>query len=487
MTLKRLRLALALAAIFCASTLARASDCYTPPGSNQCYPTQILVNPATGQPYAASTGGSSGAGYTGASATAPGTSGSSATPVQGVANGVPLIVTWSGQSVSISNFPTTQAVSGTVTANIGTTNGLALDASIQSVKTTLGSPFQAGGSIGNTAFGISGTLPAFAANPTFNQGAPAAVANAWAVYLAQGGAALSSTNGLPTTDTNASQTITAPGTGAAKVQGVQGVSGGLAVPVSGAFFQPTQPVSGTFFQATQPVSQADGADVTLGSKADAANAATGSTAMAIFRQLHADLLASTPASVSTAAPTGYTTGTTQPLSLTTNGALRVDLSAASSGTSQLGGVVLLGQYNSALQSYTSGFNQGVTISKRGHLMTDETGSDDPLAGITPVVTQAGTAAVGKAAQGNLYSAYAVNQTTTAGYLVLINAAAAPASGAAITPLDVATLGGTAGATAALNYGAGPPNGYSAGIVALITTSLTTYTPGGNAFIQVRAR
>jgi hypothetical protein len=34
-----------------------------------------------------------------------------------------------------------------------------------SIITALGSPFQAGGSIGNTSFGISGTLPAFAAPP----------------------------------------------------------------------------------------------------------------------------------------------------------------------------------------------------------------------------------------------------------------------------------------------------------------------------------
>jgi len=38
------------------------------------------------------------------------------------------------------------------------------------MTSALGSPFQAGGSIGNTAFGISGTLPAFAATPTFNCG-----------------------------------------------------------------------------------------------------------------------------------------------------------------------------------------------------------------------------------------------------------------------------------------------------------------------------
>lgn len=62
------------------------------------------------------------------------------------------------------------AVSGTVTANLGTLNGAATDASVQAVKTQLGSPFQAGGSIANTSFGIAGTLPGFASTPTFNLG-----------------------------------------------------------------------------------------------------------------------------------------------------------------------------------------------------------------------------------------------------------------------------------------------------------------------------
>ncbi len=90
--------------------------------------------------------------------------------------------------VDVDNFPSTQdvnvtnstlavtqstspwIVSGTVTVDIGTTNGLALDSSLSTINITLGSPFQAGGSIGNTAFGISGTLPAFASTPTFNLG-----------------------------------------------------------------------------------------------------------------------------------------------------------------------------------------------------------------------------------------------------------------------------------------------------------------------------
>jgi hypothetical protein len=63
----------------------------------------------------------------------------------------------------------------TPTFNLGALNGAALDSSVQAVKTALGSPFQAGGAIANTSFGISGTLPAFATTPTFNVGTIPAV------------------------------------------------------------------------------------------------------------------------------------------------------------------------------------------------------------------------------------------------------------------------------------------------------------------------
>lgn len=49
-------------------------------------------------------------------------------------------------------------------ANAATESGLS------TINTTLGTPFQAGGSISNTAFEISGTLPAYASTPTFNLG-----------------------------------------------------------------------------------------------------------------------------------------------------------------------------------------------------------------------------------------------------------------------------------------------------------------------------
>lgn len=123
------------------------------------------------------------------------------------------------QPVSIASMPTTpvtgtfwqttQPVSGTITANFGTLNGAATAANQTTMNTTLGSPFQANGSIGNTAFGISGTLPAFAATPTFNLGTISTVATA------------------------ANQTVvqSALGTSATTALTVQGSATGVAMPV----------------------------------------------------------------------------------------------------------------------------------------------------------------------------------------------------------------------------------------------------------------
>lgn len=71
--------------------------------------------------------------------------------------------------------------------------GAATSALQSSIVTALGSPFQAGGSIGNTAFGISGTLPAFASTPTVNLGTLNGAATAAA--QATGNASLSSIDG----------------------------------------------------------------------------------------------------------------------------------------------------------------------------------------------------------------------------------------------------------------------------------------------------
>lgn len=69
--------------------------------------------------------------------------------------------------VSVDGSATTQPISA---ASLPLPAGASTSVLQSSIITALGSPFQAGGSIGNSSFGISGTLPAYAATPTFNLG-----------------------------------------------------------------------------------------------------------------------------------------------------------------------------------------------------------------------------------------------------------------------------------------------------------------------------
>lgn len=262
----------------------------------------------------------------------------------------------------------TQPVSGAITANIGTTGGLALDSSLSTINTTLGSPFQAGGSIGNAAFGISGTLPAFAATPTFNIGTT-------------GGIALDSTLSALSAKFGTLGQKTMAGSAPVVIASDQS-----AIPVTGAFFQATQPVSiaGTVavsgpltdaqLRATPvPISGTisgsgdftvvqstgtnlhtvvDSGAITV-SGAVTANAGTNLNTSALQLDVTGAKLnlaqgSATSAqtgplvqgAVTTAAPT-YTTAQTSPLSLTTAGALRID---ASGTTQPISGTVAVSNF-----------------------------------------------------------------------------------------------------------------------------------------------
>lgn len=69
--------------------------------------------------------------------------------------------------LSVDGSASTQPISA---ASLPLPTGAATAAGLTTINTTLGSPFQVGGSIGNSSFGISGTLPAFTSTPTFNLG-----------------------------------------------------------------------------------------------------------------------------------------------------------------------------------------------------------------------------------------------------------------------------------------------------------------------------
>lgn len=175
-------------------------------------------------------------------------------------------------------------VSGTVTANLGTVDGLALDATLTNgTQHTIVDNFPA-------TQPVSGTL-------TVNQGT-----SPWVV------------SGTITTSPNvnvhdgAGNTIASTGTSL-------NVDVTNTVPVTGTFWQAVQPVSGTFWQATQPIS---GSVSVSNFPADADALAQGSTTSG---QLGALVMGA----VTTAAPT-YTTATTNPLSIDTAGNLRVVMS-----------------------------------------------------------------------------------------------------------------------------------------------------------------
>ena len=297
-----------------------------------------------------------------------------------------LSLTPSG-ALRVDTGTTSQTVTGTVTANVGTTNGLALDTSVNTL-------FKSGQNIGNTGFAINGTLPAFASVPTVNVGTfptltsntQAAVTTASPTYTTGTNAALSlTTSGALRVDTGGSTqsvsgTITANlGTlnGAATAAGVAAVNTTLGTPFQtggsigntsfgatqsgtwniGAVSSITNPVAvtGTFYQATQPVSVAslplpvgaatsskqDSLLTALGSPLQAGGS-IGNTSFGISGTLPAfastptfnigtapTLIVNTQTAVTTAAPI-YTTGSNAALSLTTAGALRTD----SSGTTQ---------------------------------------------------------------------------------------------------------------------------------------------------------
>lgn len=209
-------------------------------------------------------------------------------------------------SVSVSNLPATQPVSGTLTCNVGTgtqpVSGSVSVSNLPATQPVTGTFWQATQPISGSVT-ASGTLTCNAGTGTLAVSGPATDTQLRATPLPISG------------------TITANvGTGTQ--------------PVSGTFWQATQPVSGTFFQATQPVSLASAPTTPVtGTFWQATQPVSGTVAVSNFPASQAVTLA--------AAPTTPVTGTfwqaTQPTSLAVLPALTV---AAASSTSPIGSVSL---------------------------------------------------------------------------------------------------------------------------------------------------
>lgn len=93
--------------------------------------------------------------------------------------------------------------------------------------------------------------------------------------------------------------------------------------------------------------------------------------------------------------------------------------------------------------------------------------------VRPTVTTSAVASlVLKAAAGNVYSVYATNLTTTAGFLILLNATSDPTSGS-VMPLACVPL--PASGAASINYIPSPAGQYTIGITAVLTSASTCFT------------
>lgn len=94
-------------------------------------------------------------------------------------------------------------------------------------------------------------------------------------------------------------------------------------------------------------------------------------------------------------------------------------------------------------------------------------------GIVPVISaSAENNHVLKAGPGNLYSVYASNATSTAGFLLVFNSTTVPADGA-VTPQLCVNL--PASGTVSINFGPSPPQVFSTGISAALSSATTCFT------------
>ena len=101
----------------------------------------------------------------------------------------------------------------------------------------------------------------------------------------------------------------------------------------------------------------------------------------------------------------------------------------------------------------------------GKLLTTQTPSPAPAAGITPVVSSAvGSSLVFKASAGNLY-AYQVTTGASAGYVMLFNALSAPVDGA-VTPVKCVAVAANSTVGVSMN----PPEAFATGITAVFSTT-----------------
>lgn len=202
---------------------------------------------------------------------------------------------------------------------------------------------------------------------------------------------------------------------------------------------PTTAVTGTFFQATQPVSA-----TSLPLPTGAATAALQPTAATIGSTTSGQTGHVVMGAVTTASPT-YTTAQTNPLSLDTTGALRVNVTAGGAG----GGIVTnAGTF--AVQVSNANTNGSATSANSAPVVI---ASDQAAVAVKPSAAATGgatnlhffsvtgtpTATAIKSSAGTLYGVQAVNTGAAAVYLKIYNTAVGSVTVGTTVPLVTLTV------------------------------------------------
>ena len=149
-------------------------------------------------------------------------------------------------------------------------------------------------------------------------------------------------------------------------------------------------------------------------------------------------------------------------------------------------------------TYTTGDTQPMTMDTTGKLCNSSSGgggssavtispSSSAAVGIVPVVAGSGvSSSVLKATPGNLYGVYAT--TTAAAWLMVFNSTTAPSNGATTAGIASGNMQDcipiAAGGYGSINYIPGPPEVFSVGITAVISsTACATLTLATTGFIH----
>ena len=281
------------------------------------------------------------------------------------------------------------------------------------------------------------------------------------IYALLGGTQTVSVSNFPATQAISAASLPLPaGAATAAAQPALNGDGGALAHVTN--FPATQPVSGTV-ALTAPAA---------GAWAGSDGYAQGSTTAGQYGPvMQGEVYSGNP---------NYTSGTTNPLAMTPSGGLKATIYAVNSAVgatiangSVAGGLQPALTFNTAPSQVASGAGQAAQSDSFGSQHVTTVASPDAFVGITPTTVLAASSLVLKASAGNAYE-ISMSDSTTADYLVLYNAAAAPASGASLTAASVLECIPVAASSYFSLYMPIPDYG-SAGLVVLASTSCSTYT------------